>query len=143
MRAYAWSSLASSPGLQLCGGKAWYLLHAHARAFCNFYRIRIRTDIVGLYVYGQFYGKVYGNIAHAHAVDTKPSFRIFEGLGTRLGLASSPGCPMYTKTEQELGNEARHGRGRQIHLFAINYSPIIWIIKKSRSVAQHAINTIF
>ena len=46
---------------------------------------------------------------------------------------------MYTKTEQELGNEARHGRGRQIHLFAINYSPIIWIIKKSRSVAQHAL----
>ena len=44
---------------------------------------------------------------------------------------------MYTKTEQEPGNEARHGRGRQIHLFAINYSPIIWIIKKSRSVAQH------
>ena len=45
---------------------------------------------------------------------------------------------MCTKTEQELGNEARHGRGRQIHLFAINYSPIIWIIKKIRSVAQHA-----
>ena len=54
---------------------------------------------------------------------------------------------MYTKTEQELGNEARHGRGRQTHLFAINYSPIIWIIKKSRSIAQHsactAVNTIF
>ena len=44
---------------------------------------------------------------------------------------------MYTKTEQEPGNEARHGRGRQIHLFAINYSPIIWIIiKKFRSVVQ-------
>ena len=43
---------------------------------------------------------------------------------------------MYTKTEQEPGNEARHGRGRQIHLFAINYSPIIWIIKKFRSVVH-------
>ena len=43
-------------------------------------------DIVGLYVYGQFYGKVlvYGNLAHAHAVDTRPSLGIIEGLGTRL-----------------------------------------------------------
>ena len=55
----------------------------HARAF-KICRIRIRTDIVGLYVYGQFYGKVYGNLAHAHAVDTRPSLRIIEGLGTRL-----------------------------------------------------------
>ena len=79
--------VASSPGLQLCGGKAWYRLHAHAhaRAFCKICRIRIRTDIVGLFVYGQFYGKVYGNIAHTHAVDTRPSLRIIEGLGTRLG----------------------------------------------------------
>ena len=76
--------LASSPRLQLCGGKAWYRLHAHARAFCKICRIRIRTDIVGLYIYGQFYGKVYGNLAHAHAVDTRPSLRIIEGLGTRL-----------------------------------------------------------
>ena len=77
--------LASSPGLQLlCGGKAWYRLHAHARAFCKICRIRIRTDIVGLYIYGQFYGKVYGNLAHAHAVDTRPSLYIIEGLGTRL-----------------------------------------------------------
>ena len=49
---------------------------------------------------------------------------------------------MYTKTEQEPGNEARNGLGRQIHLFAINYSPIIWIIKKFRSVVQHAANAI-
>ena len=77
--------VASSPGLQLCGGKAWYRLHAHARAFCKICRIRIRTDIVGLYVYGQFYGKVYGNLAHAHAVNTRPSLHIIEGLGTRLG----------------------------------------------------------
>ena len=54
------TELASSPGLQLCGGKAWYRLHAHAQAFCKICRIRICTDIVGLYVYGQFYGKVYG-----------------------------------------------------------------------------------
>ena len=26
-------SVASSPGLQLCGGKAWYRLHAHALDF--------------------------------------------------------------------------------------------------------------
>ena len=78
------TTLASSPGLQLCGGKAWYRLHAHARVFCKICRIRIRTDIVGLYVYGQFYGKVYGNLAHEHAVDTGPSLRIIEGLGTRL-----------------------------------------------------------
>ena len=79
-------ALASSPGLQLCGGKAWYRLHAHARAFCKICRIRIRTDIVGLYIYGQFYGKVYGNLAHAYVVDTRPSLRIIEGLGTRLVL---------------------------------------------------------
>ena len=83
------TSIASSPGLQLCGGKAWYRLHAHARAFCKICRIRIRTDIVGLYVYGQFYGKVYGNLAHAHAVDTRPSLRIIEGLGTRLAPAQT------------------------------------------------------
>ena len=62
------SNLASSripdPSLQLCGKKAWYRLHAHARAFCKICRIRIRTDIMGLYVYGQFYGKVYGNLTH-------------------------------------------------------------------------------
>ena len=76
--------LASSPGLQLCGEKAWYRLHAHARAFCKICRIRIRTDIVGLYVYGQFTAKCTENLAHAHAVDTRPSLRIVEGLGTRL-----------------------------------------------------------
>ena len=27
---------------------------------------------------------VYGNLAHAHAVDIRPSLRIIEGLGTRL-----------------------------------------------------------
>ena len=46
----------------------------------------VRTDIVGLYIYGQFYGKVYGNLAHAHAVDTRPSLRIIEGLGTGTRL---------------------------------------------------------
>ena len=80
--------LASSPGLQL---KAWYRLHA--RAFCKICRIRIRTDIMGLYVYGQFYGKVYGNLAHAHAVDTRPSLRITEGLGTRLSYIMNGPAP--------------------------------------------------
>ena len=44
----------------------------------------VRTDIVGLYVYGQFTAKYTEKLAHAHAVDTRPSLRIIEGLGTRL-----------------------------------------------------------
>ena len=34
-------SLASSPGLQLCGGKAWYRLHAHSAKSAESEYVRI------------------------------------------------------------------------------------------------------
>ena len=52
--------LASSPGLQLCRGKAWFdcvCMHEHSAKSAESEYVRI---FVGLYVYGQFYGKVYG-----------------------------------------------------------------------------------
>ena len=76
--------LASSPGLQLCGGKAWYRLHAHALDFRILCRtiVRKRTGPQYPYVFG--FCRFCRLLAHAHAVDTRPSLSIIEGLGTRL-----------------------------------------------------------
>ena len=38
-----------------------------------------------------FTAKYMENLAHTHAVDTRPSLRIIEGLGTRLGGERTPG----------------------------------------------------
>ena len=83
----AWSCLASSPGLQLCGGKARYRLHAHALDFRILCRkiVRKRTGPQYPYVFG--FCRFCRMLAHAHAVDTRPSLRIIEGLGTRLARA--------------------------------------------------------
>ena len=80
----SYACLASSPGLQLCGGKAWYRLHAHVLDFRILCRkiVRKRTGPQYPYVFG--FCRFCRMLAHAHAVDTRPSLRIIEGLGTRL-----------------------------------------------------------
>ena len=45
---------------------------------------------MGLYVYRQFTAKYTEKLAHAHAVDTRPSLGIIEGLGTRLSIHLLP-----------------------------------------------------
>ena len=76
--------LASSPGLQLCGGKAWYRLHAHALDFRILCRKIVRKRTGPQYPYVLGFCRFCRMLVHAHAVDTRPSFRIIEGLGTRL-----------------------------------------------------------
>ena len=77
-------NLASSPGLQLCGGKAWYRLHA--LDFRILFRKIVRKCTGPQYPYVFGFCRFCRMLAHAHAVDTRPSLRIIEGLGTRLTL---------------------------------------------------------
>ena len=82
--ATAGEHVASSPGLQLCRGKAWYRLHAHAVDFRILCRKIVRKRKGPLYPYVFGFCRFCRMLAHAHAVNTRPSLRLIEGLGTRL-----------------------------------------------------------